>query len=66
MRKVKWSLENYHCDNCKDGIVQIKQEIKRGDIIHTLVSGCLDCKMEFGVNQVSKLNKYEGKDIHLT
>lgn len=60
MRKAKWHLENYQCDNCDHGLVQVKQEWKRGGTVTSTVSGCLDCKKEFGLIQAAKLKPYEG------
>ena len=61
--KAKFCLTNYHCGNCETGVVQIHQQAKRGGTITTTVSGCLDCKKEYGILQASKLEIYKRDDI---
>jgi hypothetical protein len=60
---AKWALSNFECGECKTGVVQVHQVIKRGGIVTTTVSGCLDCGHEYGLHQASKLNKYTRDDI---
>lgn len=54
-RRAKYCLTNYHCGRCETGIVQVFQQAKRGGIVTSTVSGCLDCKHEYGLLQASKL-----------
>lgn len=53
--KIKWQLWEFECDNCKNGIVQVHDTHKRGGYKTTDVSGCLDCKKEFGIRQAFNL-----------
>jgi len=53
--KIKWQLWEFECDNCEVGIVQVHDLHKRGGIKTTTVSGCLDCKKEFGIRQAFNL-----------
>lgn len=53
--KIKWQLFEFECDNCEIGIVQVHDQHKRGGFKTTTVSGCLDCKKEFGINQALHL-----------
>jgi len=53
--KIKWQLFEFECDNCEVGIVQVHMQHKRGDIRHDEVSGCLDCKKDFGIRQAYAL-----------
>jgi hypothetical protein len=53
--QIKWQLFEYECDNCDTGVVQIHMQHKRGGIRTDTVSGCLDCKKDFGIGQASKL-----------
>lgn len=62
--KAKYCLTNYECGQCQTGVVQIHQQSKRGGIITTTVSGCLDCGHDYGINQASRLKIYKRDDIH--
>lgn len=57
--KAKYYLANYQCGNCESGVVQIHQVWKRGNMITTTVSGCLDCGHDYGIRQAQYLKKYE-------
>jgi hypothetical protein len=52
--KIKWQLFEFECDNCETGIVQVMDLHNRRGKTRT-VSGCLDCKKDFGILQASKL-----------
>lgn len=52
---AKYALYNFHCGKCETGIVQLHQESKRGGIITSLISGCLDCGYEYGIGQAQDL-----------
>lgn len=60
---AKYALDNFECEMCTTGIVQIHRQWKRGGIDTTIVSGCLDCKYEYGLRQASNLNPYKRDDI---
>lgn len=53
--KIKWQLWEFECDNCDTGIVQIHDTHKRGGLKTTEVSGCLNCKKDFGIKQALNL-----------
>lgn len=62
--KALYWLKNYECDNCSTGVVQIHQKKqKRGSTVITIISGCLDCGHQYGIQQASALKEYTRDDI---
>lgn len=56
---IKWMLWNYECDNCDVGLVQIHSVQNRKGFITDTVSGCMNCKKDFGINQASQLKPFK-------
>jgi len=61
--KAKYCLQNYHCNKCETGVVQIHQSMNRKKEVTTIVSGCLDCGYDYGIKQAMELPIYERDDI---
>lgn len=60
---VKYHIDNFHCDNCETGVVQIINTVMKNGYRKTHVSGCLDCGKRFGILQAGHLKPYSRNDL---
>ena len=61
--KAIYYLQNYHCDNCDTGVVQVHMKQNRNKEVTTTVNGCLDCGYNYCIRQAQRLKIYDREDI---